>query len=99
MNQPGALARLEAIVDASGIAPRIEAKLPVGGRPRQLRVRTLVLGILLALADARPHTSPASTRHFSPYPSPTRPASGSSPPGATAPMPSPTANWSAPSAS
>lgn len=42
------------MLDASGVAPSIEAALPTGGRPRQLRVRTLILGILLALADARP---------------------------------------------
>lgn len=36
------------------MAPRIEARLPVGGRPRQLGARTLLVGMLLALADARP---------------------------------------------
>jgi hypothetical protein len=51
---PGTLARLEAIVDASGVAEPIEALLPVGVRPRQLAVRTLLLGILLVLADGRP---------------------------------------------
>jgi hypothetical protein len=48
------LERLEAIVDASGIAPRIEALLPVGVRPRQLRVRTLLVGMLLVAVDGRP---------------------------------------------
>lgn len=48
------LGRLEAIIDASGVAPRIEALLPTGGRPRQLRVRTLLVGMLAALADGRP---------------------------------------------
>jgi hypothetical protein len=48
------LERLEAIVDASGVAERIEALLPVGVRPRQLRVRTLLLGMLAAAADGRP---------------------------------------------
>lgn len=48
------LARLEAIIDASGVAARIEALLPVGVRPRQLTARTLLIGILLCLADHRP---------------------------------------------
>jgi hypothetical protein len=48
------LARVEAIVDASGVAEGIEALLPLGVRRRQLRVRTLLVGILLALADGRP---------------------------------------------
>ena len=38
------LAVLEDIIDASGIAPRIEALLPAGVRHRQLRVRTLFTG-------------------------------------------------------
>jgi hypothetical protein len=48
------LAVLEAIVDASAAAPAIEALLPHGTRGRQLSVRTLLLGMLLALADRRP---------------------------------------------
>jgi hypothetical protein len=48
------LARLEAIIDTSGVAARIEALLPAGVRHRQLRVPTLLLGMLLALADRRP---------------------------------------------
>ena len=48
------LARLEDIIDASGIAPRIEALLPAGVRHRQLSVRTLILGMMLTLADRRP---------------------------------------------
>jgi hypothetical protein len=48
------LARLEEIVGRSRAAARIEALLPIGVRPRQLQVRTLLLGILLALADHRP---------------------------------------------
>ena len=45
---------LEEIVDCSGIAPRIELLLPIGVRARQLLARTLLLGMLLALADRRP---------------------------------------------
>jgi hypothetical protein len=48
------LAAFEEIIDASGIAPRIEAMLPIGVRARQLKVRTLLAGICLAQADARP---------------------------------------------
>jgi hypothetical protein len=50
----GALATYEAIIDRSGVAPRLEALLPVGVRPRQLGVRTLLIGICLVLADGRP---------------------------------------------
>jgi hypothetical protein len=48
------LARLEEIVDASGVAPAIEALLPAGVRHRQLRARTMLLGMQLALDDRRP---------------------------------------------
>jgi hypothetical protein len=48
------LAALEEIIDTSGVAPRIEALLPVGVRRRQLRVRTLLAGMMLAQADQRP---------------------------------------------
>jgi hypothetical protein len=51
---PAALARLEDIIDGSGVAPRIEVLLPAGVRSRQLRVRTLLLGMLLTVADHRP---------------------------------------------
>ena len=49
-----ALARIEQIIDASGVAPQIEALLPIGVRHRQLRVRTLLAGMLLTQADQRP---------------------------------------------
>jgi len=49
-----ALAAAEGALDASGIAPRAEALLPSGARKRQLAVRTLLLGMMLALADGRP---------------------------------------------
>ena len=42
------------IIDASGVAPRIEAILPTGVRPRQLTARTLLAGMCLAQADHRP---------------------------------------------
>jgi hypothetical protein len=54
MNAPGTLERLERVIDASAVAPRIEALLPIGVRPRQLRVRTLLTGMLLVAADNRP---------------------------------------------
>ena len=52
MNIP--LPRIEDIIEASGIAPRIEALLPAGVRHRQLRVATLILGMMLTQADRRP---------------------------------------------
>jgi hypothetical protein len=48
------LAVLEEVIDASGIAPRIEVMLPIGVRRRQLAVRTLLAGMCLAHADHRP---------------------------------------------
>ena len=47
-------ATLEAIIEASGIAPRIEALLPAGVRHRQLKTSTLILGMMLTQADRRP---------------------------------------------
>ena len=54
MSAPAPLPRLEQIIDRSRVAARIEAMLPVGIRPRQLLVRTLLTGMLLTLADHRP---------------------------------------------
>jgi hypothetical protein len=48
------LAAFEEIIDASGVAPRIETLLPAGVRARQLSVRTLLAGLCLAQADHRP---------------------------------------------
>jgi hypothetical protein len=48
------LPALEGVIDASGTAPRIEALLPAGARPRQLTARTLLLGMMLTVADGRP---------------------------------------------
>jgi hypothetical protein len=50
----GALAWLENIIDRSGAASRIEALLPAGVRHRQLRARTLILGMHLALDSRQP---------------------------------------------
>ena len=48
------LAAFEEIIDASGIPPQIEMLLPIGARPRQLKVRTLLAGMCLAQANGRP---------------------------------------------
>jgi len=48
------LAAFEEIIDASGVAPRIETVLPIGVRARQLTVRTLLAGMCLTQADGRP---------------------------------------------
>jgi hypothetical protein len=48
------LAVLEEVIDASGVAPRIEAMLPTGVRARQLSARTLLAGMMISLADGRP---------------------------------------------
>ncbi len=54
MSEPADVVRWAAIVDQSGVANRLEALLPVGARSRQLRVRTLLIGILVTLSDGRP---------------------------------------------
>jgi hypothetical protein len=54
VSTPVSLARLEEITDRSQAAGRIEALLPIGVRPRQLLARTLLIGMLLTLADHRP---------------------------------------------
>ena len=48
------LPELEEVLDRSGAAELIEPHMPSGGRPRQLPVRSLLLGIMLCLADDRP---------------------------------------------
>jgi hypothetical protein len=53
MNEAGTLPAIEAVIDEARVAPRMEALLPVGVRPRQLSVRTLLVGIMLALSDGR----------------------------------------------
>jgi hypothetical protein len=47
------LAAFEEIIDISGVAPRIEATLPIGVRQRQLSVRTLLADMCLAQAGHR----------------------------------------------
>lgn len=49
-----ALAVIEGIVDASAIAQTAEQMLPAAARGRQLSARTLLTGMMLALADGRP---------------------------------------------
>jgi hypothetical protein len=44
----------EEVIDAAGVAPRMEAMLPIGVRPRQLKIRTLLAGMCLTQADGRP---------------------------------------------
>ena len=48
------LPRLEAVIDTAAVTRSIEARLPVGVRPRQLRVRTLLVGMLLTAVHGRP---------------------------------------------
>ena len=48
------LAVFEEVTGGSGVAPRIEAMLPIGVRRRQLKVRTLLAGMCLAQAGHRP---------------------------------------------
>ena len=57
MNTASELERLEQVIDTSGVAPRLELLLPVGVRPRQLRVRTLLAGMLLIAVHGRPGVS------------------------------------------
>jgi hypothetical protein len=66
------LAAIEAIIDASGIAPAIEALLPAGVRHRQLSVRTLLTGMMLALDDRRPAHLTEARAALTPCPTPTR---------------------------
>jgi hypothetical protein len=47
------LERVAQIIDASGVTRRIELLLAAGVRPRQLKVRTLLIGMVLAMLDGR----------------------------------------------
>ena len=60
MSGPATLTRIEDIIDASGVTPRVEALLPIGVRHRQLKVRTLLAGMMLTL-DAL-HTTKKTAR-------------------------------------
>ena len=51
------LSRLEALLDETALHHEIaalEASLPIGVRPRQLRLRTFLLGAACCLSDGRP---------------------------------------------
>jgi hypothetical protein len=48
------LAALETIIDNSGAAARVQALLPAAARHRQRTARTMMTGMMLALADDRP---------------------------------------------
>ena len=54
MGAASPLRLIEEVIDASGAAAALEARIAGGGRPRQLKVRTLLVGICLALSDHRP---------------------------------------------
>jgi hypothetical protein len=54
LSPEGLLGRAEAVVDAAGVAEGLEAALPIGVRPRQLSARTLLVGMLVVLAEGRP---------------------------------------------
>jgi hypothetical protein len=54
VNTTAGLQRIEQIIDTSAVAVQIELLLPVGVRPRQLRVRTLLAGMLLVAVQGRP---------------------------------------------
>ena len=49
-----ALSRIERVIDDACVCTDLEGLLPSGVRVRQLSVRTLFIGILLALGDERP---------------------------------------------
>ncbi|MGO9150218.1 MAG: hypothetical protein ACLQFX_11215 [Acidimicrobiales bacterium] len=55
----------EAALDDSGVAEMIEARMPKGGRPRQLSSRTVLLGVMLALDAGRPAQLKAAWRALS----------------------------------
>jgi len=48
-----ALERVQEIIDACAITKRIELLLPIGVRPRQLKIPTLLIGMTLTMLDGR----------------------------------------------
>ena len=78
------LARIEALLDDAELA-WIEALLPVGVRPRQLSVRTLLVGVPRAWPTGAPPISRGCTPPFSLFRPRTADASGSSLPGRAGP--------------
>lgn len=63
---------VEACIDASGVAELLEGLLPRGGRPREISVRTFLVGMLLAVrAGMAPHIEKARWV-LSELPAPTR---------------------------
>ena len=62
VNAASELERLERIIDTAGVSSEIELLLPVGVRPRQLKVRTLLAAVVLVAASRdAPRTCAAST--------------------------------------
>ena len=55
----------QAALDDSGVTEMIEARMPKGGRPRQLSSRTVLLGVMLALDAGRPAQLKAAWRALS----------------------------------
>ena len=92
------LAVIEDITDASGIAGTIEGLLPAGARARQLTARTLLAGMMLALADGRPAHLTRVHAALTSLPERTRPGSASPRTGKQGRTSSPTARSSTPSA-
>ena len=56
------LPSFETVIDASGVAPRIEAMLPAGARRRQLSVRTLLAACAWPWLTGGRRISPACAR-------------------------------------
>jgi hypothetical protein len=50
----GDLLLCETVVTRSGLGPYLEARLPTGGRPRQLPASTLLVGLLLRARSGQP---------------------------------------------
>ena len=81
------------MLDASGVAEALEAALPHGARARQLSARTLVVGMLVALAEGRP-AQLTRVQPLSALPEADRARLGVVADWRTGPHASPTARWS-----